>query len=873
MARDMPRFDDRIVKEQLRKMNSMSLSVKKLEKSRMGENKDVRQLMSTTSKVIAKMASATTAMTTGIKSVTKGTTKYTKDAIKQYGQALQQDIQLEPAKLSVLASAGGPVVGFFITKLFQTPAFKDAMSTLKDKMTSAMSSAGEKFKKLISASAGGFRNLFRRATGRKPKELEAKKFNLRDVNSEMFTEKDGDIVYNSRGKKIPKLQEGGVIGRGGLARLHPAEVVMPLDKFSNVISEGYKQNREETYREYEEPFYKKFLKGLFDVKVALVKQPSRLRMRLRAMWEGLLERHPVFRGFVRMGEFFIMRPLRFLFAPRGGLYHRYVSKDPNPLVATAKTIGAFYPLMTWKQDQMIQLLTLSLKAQRDTSSAITGKKYSGVDLVKFGRRSIAHRIAEKVGPVFKKFGRFILNSIFSLLTTLLTSKLGLIVGAGIVYATKRKAIKKWFDDLGKITTELVDKIDKFILDVGNKMLDAYYKIKKDYFDPIWEKLLGFYDKNIKPIVDSIAAAGRAVFDSLSKKFMSEFEEVKSAFKEQIADFKKFWGGIYDKLMDIPWVNNMVTKIESLITTIGGYKDAFVIRMKPIFDTLLEIVTILKKPWTIATKASRRVEEKITEEILGLGKEFPGGRQVHEAYWKSKREKLRREEEERTGMYRPPSDIKAEQKLMDILLRRVYRDTVTPAAYREITSGGPENLTNRLVSMRNEKQIVTVDGIMMTFEESLDARLLKLYKKKMEEGRKAKGAVKEMYEGQKGLLKEFYGPAIEKTKQKLEGLLTEQQKELVKEYKEVAVSKVDLVKIMAQEKGYELLAKAESDERLRKGLDVVTKGQGHVLTTVNNATNVINETISNSVNTGAQTFRNIGLDLDPAITDIILGVLD
>ena len=442
MANKMPKFDDRVIREQSKKISAISSSVRKLQKGelrRVSANRDINRLVSTTAKVVQKLGGAAEAMVSGIKDTTVGAAKYSKEAIKQYGQALQEDVQLDVGKLRTMTMAGGPVIGYFINKLIETPAFKDAIGSIKNKISETMSSAGSKFKDLVSSGAksvrdsigsifGKISNVFGKLFGkRKPKELTRRLVKPSETKKHgVFVEKDGKILYyQTKGKKkikteIPQLQRGGVIGEGGLARLHPAEVVMPVEKLmayqekSRKLTEksftvSFKKIRDESYKSYEEPFHRKFIDGLFELKSAIVKDPMNLTYRLRSMWLGFLEKHPVFRNITRMGSVLfktLTLPFKILFTKFGGKYRRLVSKNLNPLVSTAQTIGAFYPLMAWKQDQMIQLLTYNLEANRDTASALTGKKYGKISLVKFGRTSLAKILGGYMARALKSTSKF-----------------------------------------------------------------------------------------------------------------------------------------------------------------------------------------------------------------------------------------------------------------------------------------------------------------------------------------------------------------------------------------------------------------------------------------------------------------------------------
>lgn len=604
--KDMPKWDVNAVREQTRQMSSLSTSVKKLqegEMKRFSANKDVSRLISTTAKVVKKMGGAAEAMATGIKNTTVGAAKYTKEAIKQYSQALNQDIQLDVGRLRTMTMAGGPVIGYFINQLIKTPTFRNAIGAIKDKIAETMSAAGAKFKSLVASGAASIKDslgsvfskvggVFSKLFRRKPKELSrgiTKKSETKRHG--IFVEKDGEIMYYPTSKKskpteIPQMAKGGVTGEGGLARLHPAEVVMPVEKLmlyqekaridqQEAFNLSFRKALNYGYREYDKPFYRRFIDGLFDLKSAIIKDPINLTYRLRTMWLNLLEKHPVFRNITKFGTAIFKTftlPFKILFTRFGGKYKRMVSRHMNPMVSTAQTIGAFYPIMTWKQDQMIQLSTQILEATRDTASALTGKKYGRISLVKFGRTSLARIL----GGYIKRLGMWEIKK-----------------GIGLVKSITRKTFGIKEKTRG---SEITRSSMELLLDIQAKALYRLDMITRALIPKeLYEKLMEKESNQIRKMVKLTDAEL-----GIEKKRLSTQEKMKRGII-LLGDKLESSKGIFRKMRDVG--------VKTYNRTVNAVK----IERKQ-SDTLDRVAIGIGKARTQAYKTGRKQIEKVSEQI-------------------------------------------------------------------------------------------------------------------------------------------------------------------------------------------------------------------------------------------------------------------
>jgi len=964
MVDKIPKFDDREIKEQSKKISSISNSVKKLQEGelrKVSNTKDVNRLISTTAKVVQKLGGAADAMVTGIKNTTVGAAKYSKEAIKQYGQALQEDIQLDVGKLRVLSAAGGPVVGYFINKLLETPAFKNAIG----KIAETMSVAGTKFKNLITSGAKSigsvfgrigsvFGRLFRR--GKKPEELVRGSTKREKTKRGVFVEKDGEILYYPTGGRkkvkteIPRLQEGGVIGRGGLARLHPAEIVMPIEellkyqeksrKLTQIsFTKSFKKIRDEGYVEYEQPFHKRFLDGLFELKAAIVKDPINLTYRLRNMWLGFLDKHPVFRTLNRIGGFFLKLPFRILFSRFGGKYRRLVSQNNNPLVATAQTIGAFYPLMTWKMDQQIQLLEYNLEANRDTAAALTGKRYGPVHLIKFGRTSLVKILSGYMTKIKTVIGKLTVRG-----AKAITRK---------VLGRPREEIKEFREEspmevLIKIQSKALYRLDlmlrkqigigmyRLLMSRESEQIEKLVDIQKNDSRQrltIMERFKGFMKKHfmkvvrdvglvlkraakfswnlIKPFINAktlMIIGGIIILRKILNKYAEQISRnlklvfdyfkqfnikdvLKDAFKFYGDKINKFikWGKGTDKrikewalgiqtrfrkwLKELPgriWdyfknltlsksVDNISKSVSSVATGVKEMPDKIVRGVQTIGDKLLAVVKILL--WPI-------------EKVLGLVTKilFPG--KFREAMGKEFSE--RGEIERRTSVTRGI----AESKLMRAYRRRLERGKISQTAFDRITEGGPTGMTDRIIQLRRDKEIIQIGDMIMTSRERFGTIGAKaLFKEKVtrqitekvgEAKKVAGGFISKVGRGTVRTIKAIPEVAISAAETvKIKSEMAKQQ--IQEKVITPVLSTSEMARMKAGEKVSEIKAGLKSSKEVQEGLDKMKEFQGVIVNNFNRATNMINSSVSSMAN--GQQDKGIEFDLDPNVFDIIRGDLE
>lgn len=455
--RDMPEFDEleTDIMKNARNINSMSGQVQKLTEKdvrRVSSVKGEAELVSTTARVMRKMGEAVETMARGMKNVTVGSLRYTKEAVGQYSKAISEDVSVDKKNITALAlTKSTPIFGYFAAKFMETDVFQKAAQNIKDQMGNAVSFVGAKLKTVLAAPFRGMSSLFKK---RNKLPAESLGQDPKTGRRGTFVERDGKIHFHPIGRskmtpmKIPKMAKGGYVEKGGLTRLHPAEVVMPIDKLLDRIDEkieneadvrmnklmrgvtvqqmrmmkrymktqaevqtkSFTESYKDQYKTNIEPFNTKMMDAFSDLKTALLGQPNDIMISLKLMWQRFLSKHPVFLGMLRMGDMLLKTlawPIKFLFKKRGGRLFRWVaSKSGNPIVSTAETLTRFAPAALGYYDNMLTVLKDSLIVQKDLMSFFTGQRYGATILRSPKRWSFASILRDMAMGDVRRVGRW-----------------------------------------------------------------------------------------------------------------------------------------------------------------------------------------------------------------------------------------------------------------------------------------------------------------------------------------------------------------------------------------------------------------------------------------------------------------------------------
>ncbi|MFW9871848.1 MAG: hypothetical protein ACFFG0_02015 [Candidatus Thorarchaeota archaeon] len=393
---------NRSISEMQRKINQQ------LDESQasIGEYEGIEDVQNSMVKVLSSLNETVGTIGHGFAKIATDASRASTDALKQYGKAISEDISLNKRNIVATALAqSSPVFGYFAAKFVETDIFKSATQRMKSNISDALGGVTSKFKE-------GFGGIIGRARTKAEKEKPIKR-------------------TIPKAEEIPKMQTGGYVEKEGLARLHPAEVVVPIEKILSRIDESIDISRElalitrrtqlnalakmGTYVKSVEKLervgiFKGFMRAMRQVQTQY-QEPSDVRQ-LRALlaiqdalgaqvgtwqqvWQKMLVEHPYFRNiaFAMKGISSVFGlPLKFVygvFKSRGG-YQAHLSKDRNPMKAMVENIGLVYTEGMWRLDNIALFTKATAEATRDLTSALTGKKYPPLEGVPTGVWSFAN---------------------------------------------------------------------------------------------------------------------------------------------------------------------------------------------------------------------------------------------------------------------------------------------------------------------------------------------------------------------------------------------------------------------------------------------------------------------------------------------------
>lgn len=400
---------DKETSAQARKINSMANTLSKLETKVEGQ----KQIVSTTNKVLQQLANAVETTASSIEKVASSAIRYTKETLNQYSKQIAQDISINKKNLMALSiTQASPVFGYFVSKFFETDIFQRTMQKIKDSFITGLKSVVDKVRGMILGTWGGLKRMV-------------------GLKKEPFNE------------KIPKMAKGGYVSKGGMTRLHAAEVVMPIDKLLDRIDEkidarsenkldsvlkkfgdkqeeanknfitATKESSEKVSSNVEKldksnrTYNREIVDSLSEIRGALGGFYKGVRAWIGRMFRSFLMNHPAIKAVYNISNWFMGKVrglINFPFTKRGG-YKKFLSKDPNAFNATRDILGTTFVFSMDKYDTMIQLLTQQLTATQDMASAITGKKYKTTLFKTYKEFSIAGALARGIGRGAKGIGK------------------------------------------------------------------------------------------------------------------------------------------------------------------------------------------------------------------------------------------------------------------------------------------------------------------------------------------------------------------------------------------------------------------------------------------------------------------------------------
>jgi len=170
------------------------------------ENKSISQVHSSMNSTLSGLNKTIGALTSGVARITTDTAKATSDVVRQYGQAISQDISVNKKSVVAMALAQtSPLYGYFVSKFMETDVWKRALTRMKTSISQTIGAIVRPLK-----GKGSVRG----------------------------------------GAQVPQMQTGGHVKQGGMARLHAGETVIPsaggMSGVNETLQEMVKLQRRQT---------------------------------------------------------------------------------------------------------------------------------------------------------------------------------------------------------------------------------------------------------------------------------------------------------------------------------------------------------------------------------------------------------------------------------------------------------------------------------------------------------------------------------------------------------------------------------------------------------------------------------------------------
>jgi hypothetical protein len=279
-----------------------------------------------------------------------GAAKNSQTFFKEYAMAAEE-FRLNKQNVAALAisSVAGAPIGYLASKIFETETVKNLMHNIKAK-------SGDMIRRALK----------------------------RDKSS------SGNDDY----AEIPRMQKGGYVKKGGYAKLHAAEVVMPVEKLLRELQEQRKLNdfsrktgtgggsrsnmatdisaiaksTAETTKVIKTMsrgslnLEKNMVSALGELKVAMIGTTDQWRIKM----QSALLRHPIIKKYMMASDMlktFMSTPLRWLFGKRGG-YEGAASaaqKTDNVFEKSSNLLSLIFRYQMPRLDKIINLLQIGFE--------------------------------------------------------------------------------------------------------------------------------------------------------------------------------------------------------------------------------------------------------------------------------------------------------------------------------------------------------------------------------------------------------------------------------------------------------------------------------------------------------------------------------
>lgn len=441
------------------------------------------------------------------------------DTMRQYGQAIGEDVRINKQNLVATALSGAsPIFGYFASKFMETDVFKNAAARIREGVGKAFSFGLSKI-------------------GIRKKEPD-------------YGAIGGDLTYikEKLDRELPSLQRGGVVQKGGMLKVHAAEVITPVEKFYGKMEKERASERKSVLKTFIEEWQKadneeekdwreKVVELLTDLKIQLVGTGGASKFSL--VLSKTLEQHPTFRLMYNTGRLLsntFKSALKWLFQPRGGYAGKVkrASSSENVFERISNLLGLLITEAMPKLDAIhsnIKLMAESLgvkgKEAKDETYTMfekIKKWVAGEKVVKAKEQGIFGYLVEKLGLDEQVLEQAGIKTLKDITPGRLATKLG---GKEALKKRAREQLKEYAaeENRFKIEKRFYAWLERSkFLEEGEKrpgMLDKAAEKK--------EKIKEEYDKRYKEKVDSSITSIKTYLKNLVtlKKDQEEREKPQS----------------------------------------------------------------------------------------------------------------------------------------------------------------------------------------------------------------------------------------------------------------------------------------------------------------------------------------------------------
>ena len=350
-----------------------------------------------TKKVLRNLNLTVDTLTRSAKKILEATAKTGAETIFKVSQSIQEDVRLNKTNAVAMSlAASTPIFGYFAAKFMESGVFRDFSDKIKENLGEAISYLGNKirgffgqfkgksFAELLTIAGEGFKSLLKfpfkivgaslrglwemgkfiqtlpmKAIGLAFKGIVGmSKFILtlpfkalslgfkallmpfKMIGGALGAIKSGFKLDFGKGgndpnRVPPKLAEGGFVKKGGTVQVHPAEVIAPVGKLTETMTEALDKS--------------KMTIEIRKLRLSMVGLGSEFTA---SLFEGLTK-NPITKGLISAATVF-KGVLKFLFRPKGK-YFNQLPRSTSPLQNSATILGMIYATVNPKLDQLIRL--------------------------------------------------------------------------------------------------------------------------------------------------------------------------------------------------------------------------------------------------------------------------------------------------------------------------------------------------------------------------------------------------------------------------------------------------------------------------------------------------------------------------------------